>query len=109
NVTKTESKRFTMVQESSYVTAVNRLIKKHSICDADGSLWYYTSRQSRKTLAVQLVEQGASSNEIALQFGHTDLRTTEKYYAEVRKQRLADMNSEFFKKRFNIFIGEENL
>lgn len=85
------------------------MIKKYQICKEDGELWHYTSRQSRKTLAVTLIEQGASSNEIAMQFGHSDIRTTEKYYAEVRKKRLAELNSEFFKKRFKVLVGEDNL
>lgn len=109
NVTKKQSERFSMIQESGFVYAVNRLIKKHNICDSEGVLWRYTSRQSRKTLAVTLVEEGASSNEIAIQFGHSTTRTTEQYYEEVRKKRLSEMNSEFFKKRFQVFIGEDNL
>lgn len=109
NVTKKKSVRFAMIQESGFVTAANRLIKKHQICDSEGILWHYTSRQSRKTLAVTLVEEGATTNEIAMQFGHSTIRTTEQYYAEVRKKRLAEMNSEFFKNRFQVFIGEDNL
>lgn len=109
NITKKQSERFSMIQESGFVNAVNRLIEKHQICNAEGVLWRYTSRQSRKTLAVTLIEQGASSNEIAMQFGHSNIRTTEQYYAEVRKKRLAEMNSEFFKKRFEVFVGEDNL
>lgn len=109
NVTKKQPERFSMIQESGFVAAVNRLIEEHQISTAEGVLWHYTSRQSRKTLAVTLVEQGASSNEIAMQFGHSNMRTTEKYYAEVRKKRLAEMNSEFFKKRFKVFVSEDNL
>lgn len=109
NVTKIELKRFSMIQESTFVEAVNRLIRKHKICNAEGQLWHYTSRQSRKTLAVILVEEGATSSEIAIQFGHSTTRTTEQYYAEVRNRRLAQMNSEFFKTRFEILLGEDNL
>ncbi|MFA2821554.1 tyrosine-type recombinase/integrase [Bacillus wiedmannii] len=106
---QTGGNRFFLVQESAFVEAINRLIKFHNIHSSDGGLWHYSSRQSRKTLAVNLVEEGATVNEIAMQFGHADIRTTEKYYAEVRKKKLAEMNSSFFKKRFMVFVGEENL
>lgn len=106
---QTRSDRFYLVQESAFVEAINRLITKYNICSSSGDLWHYTSRQSRKTLAVNLIEDGATISEVAMQLGHNDQKTTQKYYAEVRKRKLADMNSEFFKKRFKVFVGEENL
>ncbi len=101
--------RISLAQEYSFVNAVNRLIKKHKIVDLNGNLWRFSSRQVRKTLAVKLAEDGATSQEIANQFGHMNIRTTEKYYAEVRNKKLAELNSEFFKKKFTIYVGEENL
>lgn len=101
--------RYSLIQENSFVQAVNRLIEDHQICDEHGQLWKYTSRQSRKTIAVELAENGATSQEIARQLGHLDTRTTDEYYAEVRKKKLAELNSKFFKKKFDMFVGEENL
>lgn len=99
----------TLTKEYGFVQAVNRIIKKHNIVNADGSLWNYTSRQARKTLGVNLAENGATSQQIANQFGHNDTRTTDKYYAEVRTKKMAELNSSFFQKKFNLFVGEDNL
>lgn len=99
----------TLTREYAFVKAVNRIIKKHNIVNGDGSLWNYTSRQSRKTLGVALAENGATSQQIANQLGHNDTRTTDKYYAEVRTKKMAELNSNFFQKKFNLFIGEDNL
>lgn len=104
-----DSSYIAIAQESNYVLAVNKLIERHNILGAEGELWYYTSRQARKTLAVTMAENGATSQEIASQFGHMNNRTTDIYYAEVRRKRLAQLNSEFFKKRFALFVGEDNL
>ncbi|WP_455715802.1 tyrosine-type recombinase/integrase [Anaerosporobacter sp.] len=98
-----------MAQESNYVDAVNRIIKKHNILGEDGELWYYTARQARKTLAVIMADNGATSQEIASQLGQHDKRTTEKFYAEVRKKRMAQLNSDYYKKKFALYVGDENL
>jgi len=104
-----KGKRTAMLQESEFVAAINRIIKKHDIVDINNDLWHFTSRQTRKTLAVNLAENGATQQEIANQFGHLDTRTTEKYYAEVRQKKLAELNSKFFKNKFKVLLGEENL
>ena len=96
-------------QVASFVSAVNKVIGQHSICDETGELWHYTSRQARKTLGVQLAENGATSQQIANQLGHHDFRTTEKYYAEVRQKRLTELNTEFFNKKFELLMGKEQL
>lgn len=98
-----------MAQESNYVDAVNRIINKHNILGEDGESWHYTARQARKTLAVIMAENGATSQEIASQLGQHDKRTTEKFYAEVRKKRMAQLNSDYYKKKFAIYVGDENL
>lgn len=108
--TKAEnSTNIAMAQESNYVNAVNQLIKKHNIVGEDGELWHYTARQARKTLAVNMAENGATSQEIANQLGQHSKKTTEKYYAEVRKKKLAQLNSDYYKKKFALYVGDENL
>lgn len=101
--------RHSITQGNAFLNALNRVSKKHQIIGNDGELWHFTSRQYRKKLAVDLIENQASIHEIAKQFGHADTRTTKKYYAEVRKMKLAELNHSFFKKKFNIILGEENL
>lgn len=91
-----------------FCLAINKIIKKHSICDLEGDIWNFTSKQTRKTVAVNLIEN-ATPQEVANQLGHLDVRTTEKYYLEVKMAKLAEMNSEFFKNKFEVSVGKENL
>jgi hypothetical protein len=56
-----------------------------------------------------MIENGASVEELAAQFGHLDLSTSAKYYADVRSRRLAEMNSVFFKRKFDLLISGEQL
>lgn len=104
-----DSRIISLAQESNCVEAINRLIAKYNITDEGGKLWKYISRQARKTLAVNMAENGATSQEIANQLGHQSSKTTDIYYAEVRKKKLAELNSKLFKKRFNLYVGEKNL
>lgn len=41
--------------------------------------------------------------------GHLNSGTSMKYYAEVRKMKLAELNTEFFKKQFKLCIPAEQL
>ncbi|MFJ7185584.1 tyrosine-type recombinase/integrase [Lysinibacillus xylanilyticus] len=91
-----------------FCLAINKIIQKYNICDSEGELWNFTSKQTRKTVAVNLIEN-ATPQEVANQLGHLDVRTTEKYYLEVKKAKLAEMNSEFFKNKFEVSVGKENL
>jgi len=92
-----------------FCDAVNRLIAKHCINDENGQLWNLTTRQFRKTIAVTLIENGASMTELAYWLSHLSRRTSMKYYAEVRKRRLAEMNTHFFKEKFDLLLNKEQL
>lgn len=105
----TDNTMVALPQVSNFVSAVNKVISNHNICDESGELWHYTSRQARKTLGVRLAENGATSQQIANQLGHLDFRTTEKYYAEVRQKRLMELNTDFFNKKFELLLGKEQL
>lgn len=94
---------------SSFCKAINIIIQKYNICDFNGELWNFTSKQTRKTLAVQLIEEGATPRQVQNQLGHLDAYTTNKYYAEVKIMKLAELNADFFKKKFNLLVGIENL
>jgi len=96
-------------QGNAFVDALNRMAKKNQILGEDGNLWHFTSRQYRKKVAVDLIENNGTPHELARQFGHSGTRTGMKYYAEIRKMRLAELNHKFFEKRFNVLIGDENL
>lgn len=101
--------KISLTQAQGFVNALNRLAKKYNIVDDNGEVWHFTTRQYRKTVAVNMIENGASEQEISLQFGHLDNKTAKIYYAEVRKMRLSKLNTEFFKKKFNLSLGEEQL
>lgn len=99
-----------LLENASYFSdKVNRLIEKYNICGEDGCLWHFTTRQFRKTIAVTLIENGASVDEVGYWLGHLGRSNTMKYYAEVRKAKLAEMNSKFFKDKFDLIISQEQL
>ena len=98
-----------VLNSGNYVKIINRIIKRHNICDESGALWQYTSKQQRKTVAVTLIENGATIDELAYWLGHISRSTASNYYAEVRKSRLAELNTEFFRKKFELLLSEEQL
>jgi len=93
----------------SFVNAINKLLKTHQIKDENGKLWHYTTRQSRKTLAVTLIENGASTAELTYWLGHLTSSTSMRYYAEVRQMKLAQLNTGFFKKQFDLLLSKQQL
>ena len=66
-------------------------------------------KQFRKTLAVRLIENGATTVELAYWLGHLCSDTAAKYYAEVRKKKLAELNTEFFRSKFELIMTGEQL
>ena len=94
---------------TGFSRSINRLIEKYNICDLEGNQWNFTSKQMRKTLAVQLIEKNATPHQIANQFGHLSQETTEQFYIEVKMKKIAELNSEFFYKKFNFEVGEDNI
>jgi len=79
------------------------------ICDENGDVWHFTTRQFRKTIAVTLIENGATTEELAYWLGHLSCDTAIKYYAEVRKYKLAELNTKFFKEKFELILSGEQL
>lgn len=98
-----------IVSPCEFNKAVNRLIKKFQITDDSGCLWKFNSKQCRKTVAVDMITNGASPQEVTYLLGHLQAETTNKFYSEVRRMKLAEMNSEFFRKKFNLLVSEEQL
>lgn len=93
----------------TFISHVRNIIEKYDIRDDDGELWHLTSRQFRKTVAVTLIENGATTAKLAYWLGHLNIRTAAAYYAEVRKMKLAEFNTRFFKEKFEIIISTEQL
>ena len=99
-----------MIDNVFFCRAVQRLIDKYNITDEQGKLWHITSKQYRKTLAVEMITKGeANEHEVGNFLGHLNPSTTKEYYAEVRKKKLADLNSDFFKKKFQLLVEEKHL
>ncbi|OLN26110.1 tyrosine-type recombinase/integrase [Desulfosporosinus metallidurans] len=100
--------RVTICDSNAFCFAINNLIIKHDL-RVDGQLWEFTSKQCRKYLAVELVTNGADPAEVTEYLGHLQENTTNIYYNQVRKMNLADMNAEFFRKKFQAVIEPEVL
>ena len=92
-----------------FIQKINRIIKKYNICDESGQLWHFTSRQCRKTLAVNMIENGATAVELTFALSHLNQGTAARYYIEVRKRRLAELNTEFFRKTFDLTLSQDQL
>lgn len=99
----------TVMDAQPFIRSVRGIIKKHNICGEDGELWHFTSRQFRKTIAVRLIENGATTVELAYWLGHLCSDTAAKYYAEVRKMKLAELNTRFFMEKFDLIVSREGL
>lgn len=98
-----------MLNLNYYISMINKLIEMYDIRSSEGELWNFTNRQYRKTLAVTLIENGATIEELAYWLGHLNRSTAATYYAEVRAKKLEEMNTEFFKKQFDLLIDQEQL
>ena len=98
-----------MLNMNYYISMINKLIEMYDIRSIEGELWNFTNRQYRKTLAVTLIENGATIEELAYWLGHLNRSTAALYYAEVRAKKLEEMNTEFFKKQFDLLIDNEQL
>lgn len=85
----------TVIDSQPFVKCIRGIIRKYDICDENGELWHFTIKQFRKTMAVRLIENGATTVELVYWLGHLCSDTAAKYYAEVRKKKLAELNTTF--------------
>lgn len=108
-LSKTKNRAVTIIDSMTFIRAVRALINKYDIRDENGEKWHFTSRQFRKTVAVTLIENGTTTEELAYWLGHLCSDTAAKYYAEVRKAKLAELNTRFFKEKFDLILSGEQL
>ncbi len=106
---QTQRRQPTLPDAGNFASKVNKLIKKYDITDEHGELWHYTTRQHRKTVVVNMIENGATVPELVYQLGHFNSGTVMNYYAEVKSMKLAELNTEFFRKQFDLLLSGENL
>lgn len=104
-----EGYKASMLNMEYFTKKINALIGKYNICNDSGQPWHFTSRQCRKTLVVNMIENGATATELVYQLGHLNQSTVMQYYAEVRSIKLAELNSEFFKAQFDLLLSKEQL
>ena len=98
-----------IMDSNPFLNEVRNIITKYDIRDENDELWHFTIKQFRKTVAVTLIENGATTEELAYWLGHMGHKTAEKYYAEVRKMKLAGLNTKFFKEKFDLILSNEQL
>lgn len=108
-ITKRDGFKATMLNPLYFLVKLDELAKKHDLCGEDGKPWHFTARQYRKTLAVELIENGGSIEELSQLLGHLSRSTSDMYYAEIRRLRLAEMNTDFFKTKFELLLSNEQL
>lgn len=89
--------------------AINRLLERYGMQSIDEGWEAFTSRQTRKTVAVELISSGAPLAAVQKQLGQVAPATTGRYYAHVRSKRLAELNSEFYQQRFGLLIESGRL
>jgi integrase len=108
-ITKRKSFKASMINPKYFLIKLDQIAQRYDFRDEDGELWHFTARQYRKTLAVTLIENGGTMEELAYLLGHLSSSTSAAYYADVRKKKLAEMNTAFFKARFELLLSGEQL
>lgn len=98
-----------MLDVQYFIVKINKLIKKYNICDESGQPWHFTSRQCRKTMVINMIENGATAEDLTFALSHLNQATASKYYNEVRKRRLAELNTEFYQKSFDVRLSQNQL
>jgi integrase len=89
--------------------ALNKLIEKHQIKDEWGEIYHYHNHQCRKTLTVELLSNGATLEDVANYIGHLSTRTTERHYHDIKLEKLAELDADFFAIMFNEIVEPEVL
>ena len=95
---------------SSYFnTLINEFLRRNGIRSIDEGYTVVTSRHARKKVASDLASAGVPIEAIQQKLNHVSPSTTQEVYAEVNKHRLAEKNSEFFRKQFEVAVSPDRL
>lgn len=89
------------------IETINLLIKKYQIIDSEGRLFRYSNHMCRKTVVMDLLEQGASLEDIANFVAHMNIKTTKDYYAELKLNKIAELDSKMFEQLFDSLLIED--
>ena len=93
----------------SFNKALNELCRKNNITSVDTSFVSISSRQTRKTVASTLISNGAPTSAVQKKLGHVTDATTKRYYSEVQHKKIGELNTEFYKQKFAIYMDDEKL
>ena len=88
---------------------INTFLKENKIISINENYTVFTTRQTRKTVASNLISNNAPLAAIQKQLGHVKPETTVKTYAEVSLHRLSEANHEFYEKKFDKYFDKEKL
>lgn len=108
-IAKRKNFKASMINPEYFLIKLDQIAKCCDLRDEDGAPWHFTARQYRKTLAVTLIENGGTIEELAYLLGHLSPSTSAAYYADVRKKKLAEMNTVFFKAKFELMLSDKQL
>ena len=98
---------YAIVNAAYLRSGINPLIKKHNICDLNtGKMWHYTPYQLRVKLVVEMIENGATHEQLKAFMGHLSDEPLKKAYAMVEKLKLMEMNTDFFEKEFSMKLSK---
>ncbi len=80
---------------------LNRLTKKHNICDDSNTLWHFQSHQFRHTVGTRMINNGVPQHIIQRYLGHESPEMTSRY-AHIFDQTLKEEIASFQGKVVNI-------
>lgn len=101
--------RVSTFRTDSLNRALNNMLIHAGIRSINESYLRFSAMQTRKTVASILVSAGAPIASVQKKLGHVSPQTAERYYAEVNKKKLAELNDEFYKQKFDVYMSPEKL
>lgn len=97
-----KASRYGIVGNQHLNVEINRLIRINNISgSSDGKLWKYNTYQLRVSLVVEMIEKGASYEQLKTFFSWSDV-TMQQAYLMARKRKIMEMNTDFFRREFAI-------
>lgn len=101
--------RISKFRPDSLNRALNNMLVHNGIRSVNEDYLNFSAMQTRKTVASALISAGAPIASVQKKLGHVSPQTAERYYAEANKKKLAELNDEFYQKKFNIYMDADKL
>ena len=92
-----------------YNNAINRFLYDNNVTTIDETYTDFSTMQTRKTVASNLINNGASVADVQKKLGHIRNDTAQRYYIEIERKTLSELNHSFYQKKFDIYLDEEKL